>query len=811
MATVHVERPGAPRPGTPDTNTHWSHTVTESFGFRQIVRDGADIRLNGRRIFLRGVLDCAVYPLTGYPPMDCAGWLDVFGAVKSYGFNHVRFHTWCPPEAAFEAADRLGLYLAPEASFWPPGGPVRAPQLGEDAAVLDWIRREIRALSDRLGNHPSFCFFCIGNEFAPGTQWDVVDTVLREAKTHDPRRLYNGSTARTRVAADDFWVTHVTPKGSTRGIGPAHTDWDFRKSATDLPVVSHETGQRPAFPDYDNLLPKFTGPLKAYNLDRYRQLAVEAGIAPFEDRFARASALFALDQYKAEHEAFLRTPGWDGYQLLQLNDFTGQGEALVGLLDPFWAPKPGITAEAVRSWNGPTVPLARFEKYVFRSDETLEAVLELAHFGKGDLDGATARWELVADGAGTIASGTLGPFDAPCGSLSEIGRVEMPLAAVTTLPRAAEEAAGAMLRVAVGEAVNSWRIWVYPPVAKGFAGEERPVSPSGAVVAAGGVVITDRFDTAARDVLAAGGAVLFLAHGLFNEHTEKTGYASVYWSAKMFAWTGNNSLGVLPAAGHPALDGFPHDGHADWHWHELTRDATAFSFDRMPAGMTPIIQAIPDFHHARPLLHLFEVRVGPGRLIVCGYDIASRLDERPVAERLRFCLLRYMESDAFTPVCEFSVKEARRLFEGWEKNPRQATWRIAVCDSEERSGENGRARNAIDGDPQTIWHTEWVSRKPPHPHTITIDVGKIETMSGLRYLPRQDQANGRVGRYRLLISADGKSWAGAAEGVFPNDRRPRTIRFEAPARARYVRLIALSEVNGNPWTSAAEICPVLAE
>jgi hypothetical protein len=820
MATVQVERPGTPRSGPPDANTYWSHTVTEDFGFRQIVRDGADIRLNGRRIFLRGVLDCAVYPLTGYPPMNLAGWLDIFGTVKSYGFNHVRFHTWCPPEAAFEAADRLGLYLAPEASFWPPGGPAGAPQLGEDAAVLDWIRREIRALSDRYGNHPSFCFFCIGNEFAGGTKWDVVDNVLGEAKIHDPRRLYNGSTARTRVATDDFWVTHVTPAGATRGIGPAHTDWDFRKSAADLPVISHETGQRPAFPDYDVLLPKFTGPLKAYNLERYRRLAVEAGIAPFEDRFARASALFALDQYKAEHEAFLRTPGWDGYQLLQLNDFTGQGEALVGLLDPFWAPKPGITAEAVRSWNAPTVPLARFEKYVFRSDETLEAVLELAHFGEGDLDGATARWELVADEGGTIASGIHGPFDAPCGSLSTIGRIDVPLAAATTLsPAAIGEAAGATLRVTVGDAVNSWRIWVYPPVAKGAAGQEEMTSSTGASAADRLVtdqpvtdrLVTNRFDDAARDVLAAGGGVLFLAHGLFNEHTEKTGYASVYWSAKMFAWAGNNSLGVLPAAGHPALDGFPHDGHSDWHWHELTRDATAFPFDRMPAGMAPIIQAIPDFHHARPLLHLFEVKVGPGRLIVCGYDLESRLEERPVAERLRFCLLRYMESDAFDPACEFTGREARRLFSGWEKDPRQETWRIADCDSEEQSGENGRARNVIDGDPGTIWHTEWVSRKPPHPHRITIDLGRVETVSGLRYLPRQDQANGRVGKYRLLVGVDGKSWAPAAEGAFPNDRRPRTIRFEAPLRARYVRLVALGEVNGNPWSSAAEICPVLGK
>ncbi|MHB1038390.1 MAG: LamG-like jellyroll fold domain-containing protein [Pirellulales bacterium] len=85
-----------------------------SFGMRDFKRERDRLTINGRPIFLRGKLDCCLFPLTGYPPMDKAGWLRVLFIARSYGINHYRFHSWCPPEAAFEAADELGMYLQPE-------------------------------------------------------------------------------------------------------------------------------------------------------------------------------------------------------------------------------------------------------------------------------------------------------------------------------------------------------------------------------------------------------------------------------------------------------------------------------------------------------------------------------------------------------------------------------------------------------------------------------------------------------------------------------------------------------------------------
>ena len=82
------------------------------FGMRQIGRNGADLLVNGKKVFLRGTLECCIFPLTGYPPTTKEGWLKVFRSAKEWGLNHLRFHSWCPPKAAFEVADSLGFLFA---------------------------------------------------------------------------------------------------------------------------------------------------------------------------------------------------------------------------------------------------------------------------------------------------------------------------------------------------------------------------------------------------------------------------------------------------------------------------------------------------------------------------------------------------------------------------------------------------------------------------------------------------------------------------------------------------------------------------
>lgn len=618
--------------------------TTVSFGFRQVERVGKELRLNGRPLFLRGTLDCAVYPRTGHPPMTVPEWERILGVVKEYGFNHVRFHTWCPPDAAFEAADRLGVYLQPETAAWVDDWGLetvtRPPAIGRDPAITAFLRAELRRMSEAYGHHPSFLLCAIGNEFGMrGTDWEQVNALVEEIKAFDPRRLYAGCGARKNLPADEFWFTHHTSTG-TRGVGPAHTDWDFAAAldASPVPLVAHETGQRPVFPDYDRLLPKFTGPLLPLNFERHRRALVANGLDAQVPDFVRASARFQLTQYKAEHEAMLRTRGYAGYQLLMLNDFTGQSEALVGILDPFWEPKGVVSAAEVRAWNAPTVLLARFARYVWRANETLRVRFEIAHFGDQDLPAGPVQWSLGPREGDVLVRGDLAAGRVATGRVTDLGAIAVPLAAV-------REPAALTLSVQFAGTGNHWPLWVYPAL------PDEPEPP--------GVLVTAALDEAALATLEQGGRVLLLAHGLKNPHTARTGFESVYWSA---GWWGNrfSSLGVLCDPLHPALAAFPNDGVSDWQWRDLCAGVTTLALDEVPEGFRPIVQPVPDFHFNTRLAQVFEVRVGRGALLVCGYDLTSQLEARPAAGQFRRSLWRYVASDAFRPAAAASVDWLRR-------------------------------------------------------------------------------------------------------------------------------------------------------
>jgi hypothetical protein len=136
----------------------------------------------------------------------------------------------------------------------------------------------------------------------------------------------------------------------------------------------------------------------------------------------------------------------------------------------------------------------------------------------------------------------------------------------------------------------------------------------------------------------------------------------------------------------------------------------------------------------------------------------------------------------------------------------QSQMSVAFVDSEELRGEDGRAEHAIDGDPHTFWHTEWYMASPEHPHEIDIALGGTYEVWALSYLPRQDGcANGTVLRYTIYVSMDGVTWGNAvATGTLTNDAAEKALVFLGKT-GQYVRFVAQSEVNGHPWTSAAEI------
>ncbi|MCX5656026.1 MAG: glycoside hydrolase family 2, partial [Planctomycetota bacterium] len=363
-----------------------------SFGMRKLsITPSKQLALNGRTIFLRGTLECCIFPLTGYPPMDVDGWLRVIRTAKSYGLNHLRFHSWCPPEAAFEAADREGFLFHVESPLW-------VHNLGKDKPRDDFVREEWLRILRAYGNHPSFGLFCVGNELNGDIGY--LSGLVKLGQQTDPRHLYTSSTAWSLVPENEYNVVPI------RGLRGPKTDHDFRADDAKhaVPVISHEIGQWTVYPNLEEIK-KYTGVLRARNFEAVRDDLKAKHMLDLAPDFFLATGKLSVLLYKEEMEVLLRTPGHSGFQLLDLHDFPGQGTALIGALDPFWDSKGLIKPEEWRRFCGPTVPLLRMPKRTYTTGETFSAAAEIAHFGPADLKDAAPVWSIKDERGAEVAAG----------------------------------------------------------------------------------------------------------------------------------------------------------------------------------------------------------------------------------------------------------------------------------------------------------------------------------------------------------------------------------------------------------------------
>ena len=386
-----------------------------TFGMREIGHTDGYLTINGNRIFLRGTLECCIFPLTGTPPTDEAGWEKVFSTAKAWGLNHLRFHSYCPPEAAFKVADRMGFYLQVELPNW-------SLTVGKDTATNRFLYQEFDRIIAAYGNHPSFCMLSAGNELQPDFQF--LNAFVGYMKRQDNRHLYATTTFTFEQGhgtqpepEDDFFVTQWTDKGWIRGQGvfdveEPNFNKDYRKAAEGIkvPLISHEIGQYSVYPDMKEI-GNYTGTLEPLNLKAIQKDLEKKGLAGKAERYLQASGRFAVQLYKEEIERAMKTPQFSGYQLLGLQDFPGQGTALVGLVNAFWESKKLTDERYFRQFCSPVVPLARFEKAVWTADETFHAQVEIANYYKEDIRGKHILWQLTDKTGYEVGRGKLDAGD----------------------------------------------------------------------------------------------------------------------------------------------------------------------------------------------------------------------------------------------------------------------------------------------------------------------------------------------------------------------------------------------------------------
>ena len=658
---------------------NFNDSATNTFALREIATHDKDILINGRPLNLRMTHFGGDFPLTGYPAMDVGTWKKIIKVCKDYGLNGMRFHSWCPPDAAFTAADEMGFYLQPECGMWNDfSSPAMQQRLNDETARL------LKA----YGNHPSFILLSPSNE--PRNYARVTPRWAADWYQKDNRRLYSAGTGWADPSQVNGGAQFATLVAYNRHPLRNTTGWfgrDYRAALENvhIPVLAHEVGQWCAYPDFD-VIQEFTGYLRPGSYDIFKYIAEQQGVLDQDEIFAQASGRFQVECYKEEIEANLRTPGLSGFQLLDLHDYLGQGTALIGVVDAFWHPKSYVTASEFRKFCGPVVPLARLTNRVFTTADKFEVPVEIANFGENPLTNATTKWVVLDTSGRSVASGEFSPQTIPIGKNFALGTISLDL---TNLP------APRQYRLIVGQAsrlsqtsnngdrrdaypafVNDWNFWVYP------AQVNTNTPPD--------VLVTRSWDEA-KTRLAAGGKVLFLPDNTILDPTKCPPMKNVpvFWNIQMTVRPPQNPrprfdafLGLVCQTNHPALAEFPTYVNCDWQWTRLVNNVRAINLDTAPRELLPIVEAIDDWNRDWRLGVIFECNVGPGRLMVSAINLDSGSEDSELMQ-LRRSVLDYMAGDQFHPAVTLTPEQASAL---WVVAPGATSMPVRRFDSDLNDG-----------------------------------------------------------------------------------------------------------------------------
>ncbi|MCQ2416612.1 MAG: beta-glucuronidase [Oscillospiraceae bacterium] len=660
-----------------------------TFGLRNFCACGNHFEVNGNTVLLRGKHDAMLFPLTGAAPADEEDWTDIFLTAKKWGINHYRFHTCCPPEAAFIAADEAGIYLEPELPFWGTIHGADDPQYhAEEQAYL--LREGLR-ICRAFGNHPSFCMFSLGNELWGDT--NTIGAMIDTLRNADSRMLYtqgsnNYQHMPLQLPQDDFWVGVRTgigkrlrgsyaecdaPLGKIQVSAPS-ASWNYEaelngKAVSDgmasfshdvqvgqntmhveqqttqkgfvpsVPVITHEIGQYNMCPDYSEI-EKYTGVLEARNFEVFYERLEQAGMAHQARAFFECSGALARDCYKMELEAVMRSPGIAGFQLLDLQDYTGQGTALVGMLNAFMENKGFITPEAWRGFCGDLVPLAQFDSFVVEAGKTFLTTLGIRvsrpHIEKQKM--------LVS---------------LQIGATSFNGEVEIPECSggyhrICTVGYAIPESAignGVLtLSLPMENIKNTWKLTFMPPVSS----------------CENEVCVVHCFSEA-EPYLRAGQAVLLLPDRVTD--AVESCYCTDFWNYSMFKSISESlgkkvpvgTMGLCIQKSHPIAKAMFSECYSTPQWFEPVSNGTCVVLDHTPGDYQPIVQVIDNVTRNHKLGLLFEADVLGGKLLVC----AMRFDRNPFdisQNRLKHAVYDYMNSSAFAPSQQLPAEYLRTLF-----------------------------------------------------------------------------------------------------------------------------------------------------
>ena len=429
-----------------------------------------------------------------------------------------------------------------------------------------------------------------------------------------------------------------------------------------VPVISHETAQFQTYPDYDEIK-KYTGVLYPYNMEVFRDRLEKAGMLDQAKDFHQASGLWSLQLYKQDIEMDLRTPNMAGFQLLDLQDYPGQGSAYVGILDAFMDPKGLCTEREWRQWCAPVVPLLVADRFCFTIEDGIHAWIQVANYSGQSLNGKTLRWELTAQGVRNHVQSEVHMVPDPLCSgeiklpskegLFTAGELKIDLSSL-------DKPTQLQLSLCIEDTEyygvpyhNTYDLWAYPAWMDLSKLESM-------------VTITNELDERAIAQLEKGKSVLLMPEA--SELTVGGLFQTDYWNYRMFKTISENNkksvspgtLGILCNPEHPIFRDFPTQMHTNWQWFPVIKESHPMMLDNTGKDYRPIVQVIDNIERNHKLGLIFEFQVGNGKLLVCMADLEKALSY-PEGRAFYHSVLTYMTSADFAPQTKITLEDFQRL------------------------------------------------------------------------------------------------------------------------------------------------------
>jgi hypothetical protein len=387
-------------------------------------------------------------------------------------------------------------------------------------------------------------------------------------------------------------------------------------------------------------------------LELYKKRLDDKGMGDQASDFFRASGMLSVLCYRADIETAIRTHGFGGFHLLDLQDYPGQGTALVGILDAFMDSKGLVKPEEFKHWCNNVVVLLEMEKYCWTNIETFRAKINIANYSNQSFQNKKIKWAVYDELSGSvIKENVISEMNVPEGGITDAGTIELSL---NNIPSAKKVKIKVQIENSGYE--NSYSIWVYPNL------EDIKVPDD--------ITMCNKLDSKTISKLLDGSKILLFPNSKnYKEHSVACQFISEFWNYKMFTGFAKQNghgfspgtMGILTDPKHPIFNSFPTDFYTNWQWWPIVKYARPVILDSLDNNTKPVVQVIDNINRNYKLGLIIEYKVGKGKLLICTSNLPEH-SEKPEVKAFYNSILLYMKSEKFVPDREISAEKLKSFF-----------------------------------------------------------------------------------------------------------------------------------------------------